>query len=648
MGAVGSAAPSPEKKVKSSILLAFCLLNKAVDSTVYIEDLGDLDKGQLVKVAQDDVGNSVQLPKFFEIDVKDVTAKSIDPAQTDFEIDSINKDLEDGFVNSISAVDPADMNHADRSLKACYPFTKGNPHNHNIDNKAFAEEPEPWTEPQICKLFIDFPGSNNKGFVCTGTLVGPSHLLTSRHCTMSGCLGLASRVRVACGYGYTSDDVENAKLGTVELDPITCISYKTYDEGLSCRNGESLGGNWNVDIQVCRLDRKIGDLLGYFSLGTDKPERVTVKGYPGVLFLNDYIYKSTKKRLTREAAVTAASTNQMQLSKAYIFDGESGAPYFRTNNQNSEVLAVHTGGPDGCAEYGTRLTRDFIDYYLVVRGLRPANANIPTWLEEKDHCQIINYQTDLYNFYRGPLKGVGVRAGHYDLDSVNQSLGGKFGASVTLYNLGTKATTITLKWYASFRKEISQYNTLLGQTEVEFGANTVGIIHTRDLEVNWRDGVRYIGVIWEGKDCLPLDKKFNKNVELLGKVRAVTTPRPTPRPTSRPTKAPTKAPTNAPTDEPTIDDIISDDDHNADDDYWDRQDGSSNSNTPFIAAGAVGGVVAVAAAGYAFAKWKAHTAPNEQEETIELPPAASLFPVAVPVAVPVPGTIQFEADVEER
>ena len=141
---------------------------------------------------------------------------------------------------------------------------------------------KPWAvkKRKTCKLFMTW--ADGSSGVCSGSLVGPFHLLTAAHCTLDGCgQGFATRVLVKCGYGHYAGAEDYAHLGTAYVS--SCVHYTNYVNQQSCVDGKSRGP-FKWDIQLCKLDRSLSHSHGYMGYTTAKYSKLNVRGYPGKQF----------------------------------------------------------------------------------------------------------------------------------------------------------------------------------------------------------------------------------------------------------------------------------------------------------------------------------------------------------------------------
>jgi len=409
---------------------------------------------------------------------------------------------------------------------------------------------QPWnTRPYTCKLFVEF--SNGARGLCSGSLVGPFMLATARHCTYSACLGPATQVRAACGYGYVANALDGYDHFGTALFTGTCLRYSSYDDGVSCVNGEDVVSDSARDIQICELDREIGRRLGWFGMTSADISSVNVEGYPGNTDLNQFISSATDKKLHRFESVSTTTSTRYFVDNMWAWGGETGGPYYRYNGDTDErhVGAVHRGGPTGCREDGTRATSDLIEALKAVRG-EPSSSSLAPWTAKGSYCHLFPYHADIWGLYPGEsIYGVGRTSPAFS--STSQFVGSTFVARVSLYNVGSDPATYTLKWYASTNSVISELDTLLAERAVTISGNTV-TRYTYTLPTNFV-GDQFIGALWQSAtDCFLNDGVY----VVVGQVEGVVPPTdsptepPTPRPTGSPTPGPTESPTRSSAEPP--------------------------------------------------------------------------------------------------
>ena len=354
---------------------------------------------------------------------------------------------------------------------------------------------EPWSDAfnDHCKLFVTFPGDPGAVYHCSGVLVGPYHLLTARHCKLHACLGLATSIRVRCGYGYGANLHSYASFGTA-IASGQVVRYRAYDDDLECVDNTHRGpADW--DIQYVRLDRRIGDRIGWKGLTTATQANVHVVGYPGHdNDLEPFIPNHGHQQLHRFLAITSSTDRAYRLDGAWIFGGESGGAYYRLANSR-QVNAVHVGGRTGCRETGCRVTPDFFQDYLALRGSE-STSQLDAWDDPPSHCQVLWYERDIFDAYEGTLDGVGRASPDFAATSVFQ--GANFKTKITLFNVGADVTTeVTLRFYASVDQAFSPNNDIFLGRSTPYALNS-GASYRRSTSgfvVSWL-GVRHIIATW--------------------------------------------------------------------------------------------------------------------------------------------------------
>ena len=420
------------------------------------------------------------------------------------------------------------------------------------DNIEEVRQPWAYSNNEVCKLLVTYPGDGSN-FVCSGALIGPYHLVTARHCTYDPCRGEASSIMVSCGFGYRSDATEYSYYGTAFAS--RGLYYPAYQEKASCSIGGPTGTNRNFDIQILRLDRAVGDYVGWYGWNPNAFSNVNIQGYPGnIEGLSAYYTKPSLKRFLRFAEVTETTDYQYKLSGAWAFGGESGGPYYEYDaaSENRYVTAVHQGGPTGCYERGTRLTTSFVEDFKAIRGISNS-PDFTKWSDPPLYCQVIHYEVDFLDTYTGSVKGVGPKYISGQLNTVISSKhtvadGSNFQARITLFNVGNMEATVRVRWYASDNEKISTSDMLLDEVTIsrdlgDSSGRTYRLV--RNIRANWGVGTRYIGAIWDTTQSCDTHDGFSV---VIGRVSVYRSPTPLPptqrAPTARPPTA--KPPTRSP------------------------------------------------------------------------------------------------------
>ena len=305
---------------------------------------------------------------------------------------------------------------------------------------------DPWSPSRAwtCKILATFSRASQ---VCSGSLVGPLHLITARHCTVHGCLGTASSVRVMCGYGHVADGDSFAHYGSAFAT--TAIRFKSYDNALGCSNGKQVGVRADLDLQLLKLDRRVGDVVGWAGASVAGVDRVSVQGYPGDPKLTTFLPFSSHQMLFRRSDIEPQnnSSKLLRLANAWVFPGESGCPYYNSRGVAREVVAVHHGGSTGCLEVGRKLDKRWIEVIKGTRGIKNS-TEYPKWTAPL-HCQILQLHVDIFKEFGGELKGVRKLNMERLTKAIVVPKGARFLANVTLFNAGNAPSEkVELKWFA--------------------------------------------------------------------------------------------------------------------------------------------------------------------------------------------------------
>eukprot|EP00633_Aureoumbra_lagunensis_P007355 CAMPEP_0197323846 /NCGR_PEP_ID=MMETSP0891-20130614/70767_1 /TAXON_ID=44058 ORGANISM="Aureoumbra lagunensis, Strain CCMP1510" /NCGR_SAMPLE_ID=MMETSP0891 /ASSEMBLY_ACC=CAM_ASM_000534 /LENGTH=191 /DNA_ID=CAMNT_0042816575 /DNA_START=890 /DNA_END=1462 /DNA_ORIENTATION=- len=157
-------------------------------------------------------------------------------------------------------------------------------------------------------------------------------------------------------------------------------------------------------------------------------------------------------RLFDNVSTTSSNENILLVRNEIVFGGESGGPWYFIENDNSKyVTAVDSGGASPCREYGAKITNSFIQAYQAVQGKESVYSLSP-WEKPDDYCQIIHYQSDIFDFFNHDisLRGVGIDPSIISFDAhvtyyPDQSSSSLF-VGITLFNVGNLMGTVTLDY----------------------------------------------------------------------------------------------------------------------------------------------------------------------------------------------------------
>ncbi|KAJ8608376.1 hypothetical protein CTAYLR_008146 [Chrysophaeum taylorii] len=386
----------------------------------------------------------------------------------------------------------------DRRLEECGSFDD-DPHDPTESVQVYNI---PWARAEVCKLVITYEDGSQA--LCSGTLVGPYHLLTSRHCGQSACVGLAISMQIACGFGYDADvfaaDLfDFAHLGTAYVVDLAtnCYSMEEYTD--TCIDNVSyLTQERGYDIQLCKVDRELGQNLGWFEMSDEDVTNagLNIMGYPGYLeALEEYIPYAFLSRLLRYSFVTNLIEREIRFDGAYAWPGESGGPYYRFTASTDEraVVGIHGGGPTGCYEEGARVTTRWVEVLAALKGEESLYTDtMAAWTNPDPYCQIIQYQADVFGLYdASPILGIAYNptTGEYD-------------ATVTLFNVGTKETTMVVAFYLSEDDIVVTEDVYLDETTIDMPAYTV---YRLKVSINLGGSAGFVGAVWTTPDCYTND-----------------------------------------------------------------------------------------------------------------------------------------------
>lgn len=289
---------------------------------------------------------------------------------------------------------------------------------------------------------------------------------------------------------------------------LDCLRYQAFDDSLTCSSGSPSGVNRDYDIQVCRLDRSLSGVLGQFGFTTDPYSSLDILGYPASSSpVTNWLPNAGTQRFYRRSSVSITNQYFYRLDGEWIFSGESGGPYYAPNTgQGDLVSAVHSGGPTGCSEFGTRINPNFFQDMRKVLGLS-SSSNAPVWASPPAHCQLIYHPVDLFNLFSGSFAGVAAAGTPFGAEigsSLNVNAGNSFQIRISLFNVGTIAATgVRVRIFASTSASIHTFDHPLDDFYLPTSIPSDNVHrHIRDVQANWGSGDRFIGAIWtSGNGC---------------------------------------------------------------------------------------------------------------------------------------------------
>jgi glutamyl endopeptidase len=350
----------------------------------------------------------------------------------------------------------------------------------------------PWNT--ICKIYFTHPGGGTG--TGTGFLVDDFHILTAGHCVY---------LHDELGWSYDSwaDEMWIIPAMDEGYAPYTKAKMATMWSSSAWVNSH----NTNYDWGLVRLDRNIGDYLGWmnrWALSSSDPiytGTVNSAGYPGDLDqgLNMYF----------DADLGTAANGTLHWYTCDTAGGQSGMPIWHYTGSERYVLTIHTYGNDGSgSNHGTRLSTSL---NTTINNLLNSDAgNRPSDLPDLvDRGQRYSLQWDAID------PNYGNRYGYFSPTTVPPS-STAFTVQTHISNWGSVASgSFDVTFYAST-------NTIISAADFEIGTVTVGSIAAYgSTTATWSgtfpaglsSGNYYIGwIIDSDDDVTELDETNNNGV----------------------------------------------------------------------------------------------------------------------------------------
>lgn len=314
-----------------------------------------------------------------------------------------------------------------------------------------------WPYAPIGRLWMNFGGGNEAS--CSGVMISPYHVLTAGHC-INGVNGggWANDIAFSAAQDRTFlyDAVNNTNFRRSELQFFGESSW-SYARSYTAWTQSD---DYNWDLAVVTLDRRIGDHTGWFGYGYNSDDSAynstaTTAGYPGDLTPNEYDMW-TDSGNARNNSIT---THQLRTTDIDIWPGQSGSPVWY-GGQITHGIVSHQSYTDNNGN-GVFDAGDVPLYNAFTRITQNKFNDIGAWINEDNGVRPPTDRADFVDY------DAWFNTNSSFMNSSFITAGGNFSATAYPRNNGTAtAGNHTVSFYASTNTTISTGDYFLGNVNM--------------------------------------------------------------------------------------------------------------------------------------------------------------------------------------
>lgn len=319
------------------------------------------------------------------------------------------------------------------------------------DDRTLVTNTLAWPYSAIGRLWMNFGGSEAS---CSGVMIDAYHVLTAGHCVngVNGG-GWANQIVFSAAQDGTAIGSSFRRSNDQYYGEANWTFARSYVEWTQ-------NDNWDWDVAVVTLDRRIGNFTGWYGYGYNSDNNfysghtAFTAGYPGDLTPSAYDMWTD----TGNAVNYGVTSNQLRTTDIDIWPGQSGSPIAYSQVAHGVVSHQTWNDTNGNGVFDNGETPL---YNAFTRITSPTYTDIGNWINEDNGVRQPTDRPDFVDYDQW------FNTNFAFMNSTFVVPGGNF--SVTAYprNNGTAASgNYSVSFYASTNNVISTFDYFLGSVNL--------------------------------------------------------------------------------------------------------------------------------------------------------------------------------------